>query len=140
MSSQQMISTHPDVKGNYSQPLIKCIDDCFACAQVCVSCADACIAEPSVEQLRQCIRQNLDCADVCAATGALATRRTGSNEDLLRKAIELCQFACAKCAEECERHAQMHEHCKICAQQCRECEESCRLAARVVVERRKQHN
>jgi hypothetical protein len=132
MNSQQMISTHPDVKGNYSQPLVKCIDDCFACAQTCIACADACLAEPMVEQLRQCIRLDLDCADICHATGALASRRTGSNEEILRKLIELCEAACATCAVECERHASAHEHCRICAQQCRDCEESCRLAARIV--------
>jgi hypothetical protein len=132
MNSQQMISTHPEVKGNYSQPLVQCIDDCFACAQTCIACADACLAEPMVEQLRQCIRLNLDCADICNAAGALATRRTGSNEDVLRQMLELCQLACAHCAGECEQHADQHEHCRICAQQCRDCEESCRLAARVV--------
>jgi hypothetical protein len=132
MNSQLMISTHPDVKGNYSQPLVKCIDDCFACAQTCISCADACLAEPTVENLRQCIRLNLDCADICAATGALASRRTGSNEAVLLRALELCELACKACATECERHASQHDHCRICAQQCRECEESCRLAARVV--------
>ena len=132
MNSEQMISTHPDVHGNYSQPLIKCIDDCFSCAQTCTSCADACLAESMVEQLRQCIRLNLDCADVCNAAGALASRRTGSNEDVLRSMIEVCQLACAKCAEECERHADHHDHCRICAQQCRECEESCRIAVRVI--------
>jgi hypothetical protein len=128
MNSQQMISTHPDVKGNFSEPLVKCIDECFACAQTCISCADACLAEPMVDQLRQCIRLNADCADVCAATGALASRRTGSNEELLRGILELCQLACAKCAQECEQHADKHEHCRICAEQCRRCETACRDA------------
>jgi hypothetical protein len=123
-----MISTHPDVKGNVSGALVKCIDECFACAQTCISCADACLAEPMVEQLRQCIRLNLDCADVCGAGAALASRRTGSNEDVLRGALEVCQLACAKCAEECEKHSAKHEHCRICAQQCRQCEEACRDA------------
>ena len=134
MNTQQMISTHPDVQGNYSQPLVKCIDDCFACAQACISCADACVAEPMVEHLRQCVRLDLDCADICSMTGAVGSRRTGSNEAVLFRLLELCEFACNTCAAECERHASKHEHCRICAQQCRECEESCRLAARVVVE------
>ena len=132
MHTQQMISTHPDVRGNYSQPLIKCINDCFACAQTCISCADACLAEPMVEALRQCIRLNLDCADICNATGALASRRTGSNEEVLRHTIELCALACTRCAEECDKHADRHEHCKVCAQSCRECADSCRIATRAV--------
>jgi hypothetical protein len=128
MDSHQMISTHPQVKGKFSPDLAKCIDDCFACAQTCISCADACLAEPMVEQLRQCIRLNLDCADICDVTGAVASRRTGSNPEVLRQALELCSLACGQCAAECESHAEQHEHCRICAEQCRACEESCRLA------------
>jgi hypothetical protein len=30
------------------------------------------------------------------------------------------------CGDECERHAEMHEHCGICAEACRACEEACR--------------
>jgi hypothetical protein len=128
MNTQQMISTHPDVKGQFSPPLIRCIDECLACAQTCVSCADACLAEAQVGELRQCIRLNLDCADLCAASAALASRRTGSNEEVLVRTLEVCELACRKCAEECERHARAHEHCRLCAEQCRRCQHACTLA------------
>ena len=128
MNTQQMISTHPDVKGDFSAPLIRCIDECLACAQSCTSCADACLAESQVTKLRQCIRLNLDCANLCDATAALASRRTGSNEEVLLRALEVCELACRTCAEECERHAQMHEHCRICAEECRRCQHACRTA------------
>lgn len=29
------------------------------------------------------------------------------------------------CAEECEHHAGMPEHCRICAEACRRCENAC---------------
>jgi hypothetical protein len=128
MNTQQMISTHPDVKDNVSAPLIRSIDECLACAQSCASCADACLAEPHVTELRQCIRVNLDCANLCEATAALAIRRTGSNEEVLLRVLEVCELACRKCAEECERHAEMHEHCRICAEECRRCQHACRIA------------
>jgi hypothetical protein len=28
--------------------------------------------------------------------------------------------------DECERHAQMNEHCRVCEQACRRCEQACR--------------
>lgn len=132
MQAREMISAHPDVKGGISEPLIACIEACFACAQTCTSCADACVAEDMVTGLRQCIRLNLDCADVCGATGALASRRAGSNQEVLRKIIETCALTCRICAEECERHAGDHEHCKVCAAECRRCEEACTAAIRLV--------
>ena len=68
MHTQEMIATPPDVRGNTNTALLTAIDEAYACAQACTSCADACLAERAVADLRQCIRLNLDCADVCAAT------------------------------------------------------------------------
>ena len=128
MHIQQMIATHPDVKGNTADKLLRCIEECYDCASVCTSCADACLAEPMVEQLRQCIRLNLDCADICAAAGAIASRRTGSNVQVIRAVIDACGIACFACGEECQKHASMHEHCRICAESCMRCAEACRDA------------
>jgi hypothetical protein len=33
--------------------------------------------------------------------------------------------ACRICREECERHADHHEHCRICEDVCRVCEQAC---------------
>lgn len=128
MHAQQMISTHPDVRGSVSDALIRCIEECYDCAQACIACADACLAEQSVDKLRQCIRLNLDCADVCAAAGNLASRRTGTNPELLRQMLQTCQLACRLCGDECARHAEMHDHCRVCAQECQACEDACQQA------------
>ena len=125
---REMISAHPQVQGNTNDALIRCIEECFSCAQSCTSCADACVGEEMIDQLRQCIRLNLDCADICWAAGTIATRRTGSNEQVIVATLEVCAQACQTCAAECERHASMHEHCRICAESCRRCEETCRKA------------
>lgn len=130
MKAQEMIQTHPDVQGETNDALTHCIDECYACAQTCVSCADACLAEKMVQHLTQCIRLNLDCADICVATGAIATRRTGSNEAVVRSLLEACALACRVCGEECESHARKHEHCRICAESCRSCEQACQDAMR----------
>jgi hypothetical protein len=90
------------------------------------------VAEEHVAALRQCIRLDLDCADVCAATGAPASRRAGSNQEVLRSMIETCALACRTCAAECETHARDHEHCRICAEECRHCQQACMTALRSV--------
>jgi hypothetical protein len=128
MHAHEMIRTHPDVKGNTNAILIEAIEECLDCAQVCTSCADACLAERDVYDLAECIRLNLDCADACVATARIASRRTGSNEEVIRLILRTCAVACAVCGDECERHAGMHEHCRICADACRRCEEVCRQA------------
>ena len=128
MHVREMLSTHPDVGGSANNALIRCIEECYTCAQTCTSCADACLAEEMVSEMRQCIRLCLDCAEICAATGAMASRRTGSNVDVLRAVINACETACRVCAEECERHAANEEHCRICADACKRCFEACQQA------------
>ncbi|WP_442755709.1 four-helix bundle copper-binding protein [Methylocystis sp. JAN1] len=132
MHAQEIIGAHPDVRGQVNGALIHCIEECYDCGQTCISCADACIVEVDVAELRQCIRLNLDCSDLCFATGSIATRRTGSNEELIRSTLESCAIACRLCAEECEKHAARHEHCRVCAEACRRCEEACEGAIRTI--------
>lgn len=129
MHAQSMIATHPQVEGHANEALIRCIEACHDCALSCTACADACLGEPMVAELRQCIRLCLDCADLCALTATLATRRTGSNDQVLRQALELCADACRYCADECRRHAGHHAHCRICAEICQDCFETCATAA-----------
>ena len=130
MQVQQMVSTHPDVRGKTNSALVHCIEECYSCAQICTSCADACLAEAMVKDLTQCIRLDLDCADICNTTGRIATRRTGSDEEVIRRMLDVCATVCRLCAEECQRHASKHEHCRICAEACRNCMSACQEAGR----------
>ena len=128
MKANEMLRTHPQQNGLpvSRQALQECIEACFSCAQTCTTCADACLGEAMVDELVACIRLNLDCADVCAATGRLLSRQTAANWDVLRAQLEACAVACQACGDECEKHAGMHEHCRICAEECRRCEDACR--------------
>lgn len=126
MTTRAMITAHPNPAGGLDLgKLAEAIDAALACAQTCTACADACLAEEMVAELRDCIRTDLDCADICATTAAVLSRRTGSNLAVVKAQLEACRIACAACAEDCESHAAMHEHCRICAEACRRCEQAC---------------
>ena len=124
MSIAKMIAAHPDVAGNLNEPLALAVRHAMFCAAICTSCADACVAEEM--DMRQCVRTCLDCADVCDMVMKVATRRTGSNEVVLREALQLCITTCDLCAEECAKHD--NDHCRRCAEMCRECARDCRAA------------
>jgi hypothetical protein len=79
-----------------------------------------------VADLTKCIRTNLDCADMCDTTGRILSRHTGYDANLTRAVVQACALACKACADECARHADMHEHCRVCAAECRLCEQACR--------------
>ena len=123
----QMLDTYPeDLGGVDREKLLACIEACVACAQACTACADACLGEDMVAELTTCIRTCLDCADQCEATGRVLSRRTGYDADVTRAVLEACATACRACGDECARHAQMHEHCRVCAESCRRCDAACR--------------
>lgn len=123
---EQMLNTYPKSLGNIDQAVLaRCITACRACEQACTACADACLSEDMVAELVKCVRTNLDCADLCAATANVLSRHTGYDANITRATLEACRAACAACADECERHADMHEHCKVCAEACRRCEQAC---------------
>jgi hypothetical protein len=74
----------------------------------------------------KCIRLCLDCADICAATVGVTSRQTEYDANVTRPLLEACAATCKSCGDECQRHAQMHEHCRVCAEACRRCEQACR--------------
>ncbi|WP_243652825.1 four-helix bundle copper-binding protein [Novosphingobium sp. PhB165] len=119
-----MIALHPDVGEDSNGLLATAARRAMFCAEMCTSCAAACIAEPM--DMRQCLRSYLDCADVCAATGRLAVRRTGRNIEAVKLLLEACAQVCELCAAQSASHD--HAHCQLCSQMCRECAADCRTS------------
>ncbi len=127
MNVSAMLETYPADLGRVDRTaLAACIEACFDCAQTCTACADACLSEEHIADLVKCVRTNLDCADICDTTGRVLSRHTGDDATLSRAVLDACATACKACGDECARHAQMHEHCRVCAEACRRCESACR--------------
>ncbi|MGX9899693.1 four-helix bundle copper-binding protein [Arthrobacter sp. SA17] len=121
-----MLYAHPKSAGmGDKEKLAECIGACFECSQACTACADACLGEEMIADLARCIRTDLDCAEICSITGNVLSRRTADNGETTRALLEVCRTACSVCAEECQKHAGMHDHCRICAEACRRCEAAC---------------
>lgn len=91
------------------------------CASTCHYCSIACLDEPHVNQLTNCIKLDMDCAEICEVAASFISRSSGHVKHLLKECIELCQL----CAGECEKHEHM-EHCKKCAESCRKCADACK--------------
>ena len=106
---------------------LELIDYFSRCASVCNYCADACLKEDKINMLAECIRLDLDCAAICNTAAALLSRDSHLSDQI----IEICERACRECAEECEKHSKMHDHCRECAEICRRCEEACKSYANV---------
>ena len=123
---EQMLQTHPQRPHSHFDVIAACLTSCFETEHICATCADACLGEEKVAALRQCIRLNHDCADLCGATGRLIARQAQPDAQLWRLTLEACIQACRSCAAECARHEKEHEHCRICKESCERTERACR--------------
>jgi hypothetical protein len=121
-----MLETYPAEINLDRVKLTATIDALIACSEACTACADACLSESMVAELTKCIRTNMDCADICVTTARVLSRHTGYDANISRTLLEACTMACKSCGDECARHADVHEHCRICADACRACENACR--------------
>ena len=121
----RMIESSPATVDLDHELLARVLGAAAACAQVCTACADACLSEDGVAELRKCIRTDLDCADICGATFRVLSRHTAYDANITQTMLQACVTACRSCADECEQHADMHEHCRVCAEVARRCEQAC---------------
>jgi Domain of Unknown Function (DUF326) len=124
--ARQMLDTYPRALNVDTSVLAAAIDAITDCAQACIADTDADLGEQNVSEMIRCIRLCVDCADVCAATAGVTSRPAGYDADVTKTLLEACVAICKNCGEECERHARMHEHCRVCAEACRRCEHACR--------------
>ena len=119
-----MLKSHPSPAA-HAEKLAACIDACRMCLVTCTSCADACLGGDMPKEMAECIRTDLDCADICAATIAVLTRQTKTDGSIVKAQVQAMAAACKACGDTCMSHADKHEHCKLCGETCRDCETAC---------------
>src|SRR3954462_6100684 len=108
-------------------PMQEAIDAALACVRACETCATECLEEQGIGALRDCIRLDRDCADVCALSASYMARESRFHPQL----CQLCAEICDACAAECERFPHLI-HCRECAEACRRCADCCRSMALVM--------
>jgi len=69
--------------------------------------------------MTRCVRSSLDCGDICGITAEVLLRQIEPNWNLNRKLLEACIATCRICGEECQKHAEEHEYCRVGAKACR---------------------
>ncbi len=120
---KRLLKTHPRPASHAGREALAAIDAAAECALVCTACADACLSEPDLARLADCIRLDLECAEICRLVARLLARPGRQDRDSLERALDTCSRACRACAEECGRHD--HEHCRICAEACLASADAC---------------
>jgi hypothetical protein len=124
--ARQMLDTFSRTVDVAADVLAAAIDAMRDCAQACAADNAADLGEHNLADMVTCIRLCLDCTDICVAAAGVTSRLVTYDPAVLRPLLESCLAICRSCGDECERHAPMHAHCRVCAQACRRCEQACR--------------
>lgn len=124
--ARQMLDSYPRTSGLDAGVLAATIDALTDCAQACTADIDADLSEQDLAEMVKCIRLCLNCADVCTATAGIVSRQSEYDVSVARPLLEACVAICKSCGDECQRHAQHHQHCRVCGEACRRCEQACR--------------
>lgn len=122
---REIIERHPRSVSFDRALLVRCIDGASTVPPPARAVPTPASASPRCPSLCGCVGLNLDCADVCDTTGRVVTRQTEPDLRVVRVAIEACIVTRRACADECDRHAAHHDHCRVCAEVCRRCEQAC---------------
>ncbi len=123
MTTLAMLQSAPQKLVVDAEPVAAAIDAAAQCAITCTACASACLSEG--EDMQQCVRDDLDCADLCEVTAKHLARLNAGDKQLTLSILAACIEACVQCAGSCEPHAEHHEHCRLCLEECRRCEDAC---------------
>ena len=102
---------------------MNCIIACYRCAAACDHCSVACLSEEDPSAMSDCIRADMDCAQICRLAAAAMAR----NSDFVSSIWRLCAEICDACASICEKYE--HDHCQDCAKACRACADECATMA-----------
>jgi len=124
--ARQMLDTYSRTANVDADLLAAVIDALSDCAQACDADTAADLSEQNVAEMVTCIRLCMDCADICIATARVTSRQKDYDASVTQPLLDACAAICRSCGDECERHARMHEHCRVCAEACRRCERACR--------------
>ncbi|MBW9108874.1 hypothetical protein JNB63_10925 [Microbacterium trichothecenolyticum] len=93
-----------------------CMDACSACEQACTVCST---------QMMDCAPACMNCADMCNTMMRSMMRMQGMDSASMMAMLDACIAMCQKCMDDCMRHADMSEVCKMCAQSCQACMDAC---------------
>jgi hypothetical protein len=125
VTTLEMLQSAPQKLTVDAELVAEAIDAASACAVVCAACASACLSEGDPGAMVTCIRDDLDCADLCEVTARHLARLNASDKQLTLSVLAACIEACVQCAGSCAPHADHHEHCRLCESACRRCESAC---------------
>ena len=110
-----------------NEQMRQCIRECVDCHSVCLQTITHCLSLGGPHAEVGHIRLLSDCAEICQTSANFMLR----DSDLHVRTCGVCAEICERCAEDCERFDDARM--QLCADTCRRCANSCRQMAAMPV-------
>ena len=95
----------------------ECIEACSACEQACTTCAGMMTGA----DMARCANMCMNAADTSHTMMRMMMRPNGMHMDSFTAMVQATMAMATACAEECMKHADMSDDCRMCAEVCRQC-------------------
>ncbi|MCU1406693.1 MAG: hypothetical protein JWQ43_2996 [Glaciihabitans sp.] len=99
----------------------ECIEACSAVEQACTMCADQMMGA----EMAMCRSMCMNAADMSNTMMRMMMRSAGMQMDTMKAMLLATMMMMTACADECMKHADMSDECRMCAEVCRQCAMTC---------------
>lgn len=99
----------------------ECIEACAAAEQATTMCADSMMGD----SMMMCRSMCMNMADMSNTMMRTMLRPAGMEQESMMAMLSATMMMASACANECMKHADMSEECRMCAEVCRQCAMSC---------------
>ena len=110
--------------GDYSDPMLACIQNCQDCHRACLQTLTYCMQQGGRHARPDHLRLLMDCAEICLVSANFMLRAS----DLHRHTCAACAEVCRRCAADCAAMGD-DTRMKALADTCRHCADSCAAMA-----------
>jgi hypothetical protein len=121
MMMEMMTASTKGMQGLDMAAMQECIEACSAAEQACTMCADGHLGD----DMMKCSSMCMDCADLSHTMMRMMLRPNGYDMMSMMATLEACRTMAMASADECMKHADMSDLCRMCAQACTACAEAC---------------
>ena len=109
---------------HHSPEMQECIRNCLDCAQVCTEPIAHCLTMGGSHATPEHIGLMQSCAEICAVSANAMMRHTEGHPSICGACADICR----RCADSCAQLGN-DESMKRCVEACRRCAESCQQMA-----------
>lgn len=99
----------------------ECIEACSAAEQATTMCADSMMGD----DMMMCRSMCMNMADMSNTMMRSMMRPAGMEQSSMMAMLTATMMMATACADECMKHAEMSDECRMCAEVCRQCAMAC---------------